>query len=146
MFRLGLLISILAVIGCAASGGTPGDEEDSYSRAANSWEGADIREMMAAWPDPNKRYRPPKGGKDGIAWWRHNSWDDQAGFSKYRYHCETVAHFNSAGTITNIDVKRSLNCYRLFNVESMTRQKATLNHAVTESEVGITKKSPTEKV
>ncbi len=125
MYRLSIVIAILAISGCTTSGGAAGDERDRYVRAANSWEGASIREMLAAWAPPSQHVRPPKGEKDGIVRWDVRSESGTGEHKITHYHCATVAHFKPSGIISNIEVTHSRYCYRRFEgvFESLTLQK-----------------------
>ena len=96
---------------------------DEYSIAARSWIGADIEEMLAAWPNPNMQCGSNTIGEAGCVWWRHNQTPAPGGTPAYEYRCEAIARYNEAGVITRIDVRRSRYCYRRFNdqLDRMTR-------------------------
>ena len=119
MTRLTIAFVILAALGCA----TTNDGSDRYTSAANSWQGAKIIEMVAAWGTPNRGYLPPKGEQNGIAGWESRSESGVFDRKHTRYYCTTFAHFDSNGTILRIDVQRSRYCQRRFEnqFESMTR-------------------------
>ncbi len=123
MNRLSVVIAILTVFGCA----TTNDISDRYTLAANSWKGASIEEMVAAWSTPNAGFLPADGEQNGIAGWSvlyESGVDSSMGHRKRTYyHCTTFAHFDSNGTILRIEVRNSRNCDRRFEnqFELMTR-------------------------
>ena len=124
MFRLSIAIVLIAVLGCRSTGDLSKNAYDQYSNAANSWKGASVLEMIAAWGHPNRRFQAPESEQDGIAWWEYRAMEPSYGRGpKTRYHCSTVVHFNPNLTITNIEIRYSRNCYRLYDglFESMTR-------------------------
>jgi hypothetical protein len=128
VFRPFIVLVIFALSGCTASRALTGHEEDRFSLAAKSWEGANIVEMMAAWGPPNRREKPVDGENDGIAWWEYQSKKPvKEAHGSARYHCSALAHFNSNLIIMRIEVKHSRDCHRLFEgqFEAMTRPQVT---------------------
>lgn len=123
MIRPVVLCATGLMFGCSILGDAGSESPNGYEFAANSWSGAKIEEMVAAWGTPNKGYKPPDSGGEGIAGW--GLWSQTGiGHNKtYRYRCETLAYFNSDGTITRIVVKHSRSCGRLYKgqFEKMTR-------------------------
>ena len=123
MNRLSVVIAILTVFGCA----TTNDISDRYTLAANSWKGASIEEMVAAWRTPNAGFLPADGEQNGIAGWDvyyESGVDSSMGHRKRTYyHCTTYAHFDSNGTILRIEVRNSRYCDSRFEnqFELMTR-------------------------
>ncbi len=123
MNRLTVVFAILTVFGCA----TTNDSLDRYTLAADSWKGASIEEMVAAWSTPNAGFSPADGEQNGIAGWDvyyESGVDSSMGHGKRTYyHCTTFAHFDSNGTILRIEVRNSRYCDRRFEnqFESMTR-------------------------
>ena len=111
MIRLVVLCVVMLVSGCSSWGGASDDSPNQYQFAANSWLGAKIEGMVAAWGTPNKGYLPPDGLEEGIAGWA--VWSKSG--ESYRYRCETLVHFNAEGTITRIVVKHSRSCSRRYN-------------------------------
>ena len=127
--RACIAVLILTCMGCAPLGNEMvGD--DNYSSAAMSWLGADIQEMLAVWPNPNMKCGSNKDGQAGCAWWRHSRGSHDvpisggSGAMPYNYDCETVVHYDAAGVITDIDLKRSRYCDRRFGdrIDSMTQR------------------------
>ena len=131
MNRLSIVIVIIALSGCSTTGKVADGAHDRYVRAANSWLGAPIGEMIAAWGDPTRRFLLPEGEKAGIAWWESLSEEGGCGggCKIIRFHCSTVTHFNSNLTITGIEIKHSRDCYHLYEnrFESMTRDRVKLD-------------------
>ena len=121
MIRLAMLCAVLTMPGCSISGGGVGNAPIRYVYAAESWAGASIQEMVAAWGTPNSGYNPPDRGKDGIAGWNVFSRSGQ----DYRYRCTTLAYFDSYGLITRIVVMHSHSCHRRYEGQfgTMTRQE-----------------------
>ena len=109
MFRMVIVTSMLICAGCEHFGDGKADEVDKYRFAAASWVGSNIMEMVEAWPHPMPHCGSKKGGAAGCVWWRHRDLG-----SSFAYDCETVAYYDEAGVITTVDVKRSRDCYRLF--------------------------------
>jgi len=105
---------ILAASACA----TDRDKPDRYRQAANSWRGASIVEMVAAWGPPNAGYYPAYGDREGIAGWKAEY--TRAGRSHYE--CITFAYFAASQLITRIEVRRARHCDRRFSKQyaSMT--------------------------
>ena len=113
----GIAILFVALTACAPDSGNV-RSDDEFAIAANSWLGADIKEMLAVWPNPNMRCGPNEIGQAGCAWWRltnrrnlgvsSDSWT-------YNYYCEAIVKYDAAGSIIDIDVVRSINCERRFS-------------------------------
>ena len=120
MIRIIIASIILVLTSCAQlDGGTVGRQDD-YSNAAMSWLGAEIREMVAVWPSPNMDCGPNKTGQAGCVWWRQFK-GIASGEGPLEHHCEVIARYDEAGVITEIDVRRSRECHRLFGNEQLDR-------------------------
>ena len=122
MIRPIIVFAVLTVLSCA----TTNDSSDRYTRAAMSWTGASIGEMVAAWGTPNAGYLPGDGEKDGIAGWDVR-YESGIGDRKVtHYHCAAYAYFDASNKIVRIDVRRSHNCHRRFEnrFDLMTRNRA----------------------
>ena len=131
MTRIITAVFILVITACAQLDTEEVDRDDDYSTAAMSWLGANMQEMLAAWPEPNMRCSNNKVGRAGCAWWRHRSGGGRDGHVGYDYNCETVVHYDANLVITDIDVKFSRYCYRLFGdqFEQMTRHGVSTKSA-----------------
>jgi hypothetical protein len=121
------LIILISCAGCAQLADKPTPAVGDYSMAAKSWLGANIEEMIAAWPNPNMRCGSNTIGEAGCAWWRHFQTAAPGGRPAYDYRCEAIARYNEAGVITKIEVNESSNCHRRFGrqLDQMTRQSAS---------------------
>ncbi len=136
MYRLSIVIAIIATLVCTTTGNVVDDAQDRYVRAANSWLSASIGEMIAARGNLTRRFRLPKGEIDRIAWWESRSAKlGHDGIETILLHCSTVAYFNSNLIITNIEVKLSRDCHRLYEnlFESMTRDRVKSDHTLIET-------------
>jgi hypothetical protein len=111
---------IIVVTSCAQLDGGTVDREDDYSNAAMSWLGADIQEMLAVWPSPNMACGSNKVGQTGCVWWRQVT-GIALGQGPMGHHCEVIARYDEAGVITEIDVRRSFDCHRLFKNDQFDR-------------------------
>lgn len=104
-----IVIILLACAGCAPLGKSA-VTDDNYRLAAMSWVGADIQEMLAAWPNPNRKCGSNRQVEARCARWKHTG--GTAGYwgSAVSHDCDTVAHYDVAGTVTDIDVNESRRC------------------------------------
>jgi hypothetical protein len=125
---------ILMATSCAQFDAGKVDRDDDYSNAALSWLGADIQEMLAAWPSPNTHCGSNTVGEVGCTWWRHFGPGDHIGVAHLDFHCEVIARYDGFGVITEIDVRRSRYCYRFFNdrFDRMTRRVSEKKSTVIE--------------
>ena len=110
---------ILVLTSCAQLDGGAVNRQDDYSNAAMSWLGADIQDMVAGWPSPNKACGSNKVGQSGCVWWRQFYSGARGGSTTFD--CEVVAHYDEAGVITEIDVRKSRECHLLFNDDQFDR-------------------------
>ena len=134
MTRIITTVMILMVTSCAQLDTGKVDRDDEYSRAALSWLGADIQEMLAVWPNPNMPCGSNTVGEAGCAWWRHFGAGDPSGVARLDYYCEAIARYDEVGVITEIDVRRSRYCHRVFNdrFDRMTRRVSEKNSTAIE--------------
>jgi len=95
----------------ASACATDPDKPDRYRQAAESWRGAGIVEMVAAWGPPNAGYYPAYGDREGIAGWKAEY--VRGGVSYYE--CITFAYFSASQLITRIEVRRARYCDRRFS-------------------------------
>ena len=128
MIRLVMLCPVAVILGCSVWNGAGGDSSSRYKFAADSWLGAKVEGMIAAWGIPNKGYLPPDNGKEGIAGWWLSSQSGTGHNKTYLFRCETLAYFDLDGTITRIVVEHSRACDRLYEDQlgTMTRLKSGL--------------------
>jgi hypothetical protein len=135
MYRFSLVIALISVLGCTTTGKVANDAQNRYFHAAHSWVGASIGEMIGAWGDPTRHWRLPKDKKNGVAWWESHYKEGVGVKGRTKFHCSTIAYFNSDLTITKIVVKRSRECNLLYNgrFESMTHDKVPLDHTLIET-------------
>lgn len=111
MLRFFVAAIAVFLIGCASltRQSTP---TDAYSIVAMSWQGANIQQMLSAWPNPNIRCGPNEAGQPGCARWKHasGSFSGQTGVSADKHNCDVLAHYDATGLITRIEVRESRNC------------------------------------
>ena len=126
MIRLFTLCPVAVILGCSVWDGTGGDAPSRYEFAADSWLGAKIEGMVEAWGTPNRGYKQPENGEEGIAGWGLSSQTGIGENKTFRFRCETLAYFDLDGTITRIVVEYSHRCDRLYEgqLETMTRPES----------------------
>jgi hypothetical protein len=121
-----ITIVVFAGAGCAPLSDPP-LSGDTYRIAAESWLGADIQEMLAASPNPNRKCGTNEEGVAGCARWDHSRYSrgGPSGPGATEYSCVTVAHYNSDGTITEVNVQDSRRCELRYGEQmaSMTRSE-----------------------
>ena len=127
MIRLPVVLAFVFISGCSTWGGASGQATNLYKYAANSWIGAQIEQMVAAWGTPNRGYYPAKGEEQGVAGWGIWSQTGIGDNKEYRYRCETLAYFDAEGIITRIVVKHALSCDRPY--EGQLERMTCLNNA-----------------
>lgn len=135
-----IFMFIFWVTACAQVDGAKVVQDDEFTKAAMSWEGADIREMLTAWPDPNISCGEDKEievggyeeGRAGCVRWlykQQNSGVQPASgapygntVSQWTYlHCEAIAKFRADLIITVVDVRFSHRCSNLFSKDGFTQ-------------------------
>ena len=123
MIRLPVFLALACLSGCSTWSGASGEAPNLYEYAANSWIGAQIEQMVAAWGTPNRGYHPANGEEEGVAGWGIWSRTGIGDNKEYRYRCETLAYFDSEGIIMRIVVTHAHSCDRPYKgqFERMTR-------------------------
>ena len=123
MIRLPVFLVVVFLSGCSGWGGAGGEAKNLYEYAANSWVGAQIEQMVAAWGTPNRGYYPASSEEEGVAGWSVWSQTGIGANREYRYRCETLAYFDSDGIIIRIVVKHAHSCDRPYagQFKRMTR-------------------------
>jgi hypothetical protein len=113
-----LLIAVL-LVGC----GTSASRVDPYRYTAYSWTDGNIADMIDAWGAPKAGYREATDGTQGYARWRAFSRTGGQGSVGVKYHCDSIAHFDTDGRITEIEIRRSDSCHRYYDekLDSMLR-------------------------
>ena len=109
MYRLTALLIALLLAACD----TNPPRIDDYRYVAYSWTGGNIDEMLAAWGEPNRGSGKAEDGHPGHARWRYFSRAGE-GMSHHRYFCEMIAHYDSTGTLAEIEIIRSDHCGTLY--------------------------------
>jgi hypothetical protein len=96
------------------------DEESEVHRAAMSWVGAPVDEMVAAWGEPNNLRTEPTESSDGLLRWRQTrryaGTNQPAGAKSHT--CIVEAYFGMDGTINRIETMTS-NCDDLYTDERL---------------------------
>ena len=118
------ILLALMLTGCASSGYEAADDESGFHRAAVSWVGAPVSDMVAKWGEPNNLKVEASENRDGLVRWRAtnntaaNTPDVGAGT---RYHtCIAEARYGMDGVITKVDTVSS-NCEQLYTEEHLAQ-------------------------
>ena len=123
MYKILLMAFVLG--GCAATG-YEADEETAFHKAAVSWVGAPIDEMIEHWGEPNNLHLQASEQRDGLARWRTtnnssgSSSAGSAGAGTGYYTCIAEARYDMAGVITKVDTVSS-NCGKAFDHDQLAR-------------------------
>lgn len=116
-----LLIGLM-LGGCAATGYEADDDETAFHKAAVSWVGAPIQEMLTRWGKPTNLHVEATEQRDGLARWRttNNNSGHTAGASAGTrfYTCIAEARYDMAGVITKVDTVSS-NCDKVFDEDHL---------------------------
>jgi hypothetical protein len=111
MYRL--LLLTLALGGCAATGYEADDEDSAFHKAAVSWVGAPVEEMIGRWGEPNNLHVEASDDRDGLARWRAinitsgSSPTAGIGSASHSYRCIAEARYDMHGVITKVDTVSS---------------------------------------
>ena len=129
MSRSMIVIFVLLITACTQLDSARVDQDDEYTTAALSWLGADIQEMLAAWPRANvpcSKYSKHESGRIKCARWAHKERSGLVIKNYVRYNCETIARTRSDGIIVDVNVTYSFHCERRFKGKfaQMTRQSS----------------------
>jgi hypothetical protein len=122
MYKLILLALVLT--GCASSGNEADDDESGFHRAAVSWVGAPVSDMVVRWGEPNNLKVEVSEDRDGLVRWRatNNTAADApgagAGAGTRYYTCIAEARYGMDGVITKVDTVSS-NCEQLYTAEHL---------------------------
>lgn len=118
-----VLLTMLALLTLAACSTPPEPNmDDPFVRAAHSWQGASIDDMIAAWGQPNRLNRNARADREGAAEWGLFP-------PGTRERCVVSASFDTNRTVTNVRVReipesRQGQCGRNFanRLDEWTRQ------------------------
>ena len=120
MYRI--ILFALVLTGCASTAYEPADDESAFHKAAVSWVGAPVTEMVVKWGKPNNLMVEAKEDRDGLARWRatNNTAASGPGMGAgTRYHtCIAEARYGMDGVITKVDTVSS-NCEQLYTEEHL---------------------------
>jgi hypothetical protein len=118
------LILALALGGCATTGFEPADDDTAFHKAAVSWVGAPIQEMLERWGEPSNLHVEASERRDGLARWRTSDdsapRDDTGGVDTHSATCIAEARYDMAGVITKVDTVSS-NCEKVFDEERLAQ-------------------------
>ena len=89
-----IMLLLVLCAGCAAWTGPP--NESRFTRAAESWTGAPLDDMIAVWGPPRQFLDDSEIEGAGIAIWR-STWGDA-------YRCNINAWYDPERIVTRIDV------------------------------------------
>jgi hypothetical protein len=113
---------VIALGGCASSGYERDDDESEFHKAAVSWVGAQVNDMITRWGEPTNLYIEATDERDGLARWRSTNNTAASGpgmgaGTRY-YTCIAEARYGTDGVITKVDTVSS-NCDKLFDEDHM---------------------------
>jgi hypothetical protein len=122
MYKILLMAFVLG--GCAATGYEAEDDETAFHKAAVSWVGAPIEEMLTRWGKPTNLHVEASEQRDGLARWRTTnnssgfSSTGSAGAGTRYYTCIAEARYDMAGVIIKVDTVSS-NCDKVFDEDRL---------------------------
>ena len=112
MYRVAILFLFVTVCACS----TDATRIDPYRYAAYSWTDGNINDMIEVWGEPRALdFQEATDDEPGYAVWRafsRTGGGGQGGDGGIRYHCVMRAHFDTTGTISEVDIRRSDSCHR----------------------------------
>ena len=124
------LILALALGGCASTGSGVDDDDTAFHKAAMSWVGASVDDMIMRWGEPNNLHVEASEERDGLARWRATNFRSgvtsnaaAAGGGSGYYTCIAEARYDLTGLITKVDTV-STNCEKIYDdnhIMHMTR-------------------------
>ena len=125
MNRILLLVATALISACALEPVETRKIPDAFVRAANSWEGGHIKNMIAVWRRPNVVYRNATEQTEGVARWVSSS---SSGITRST-RCSVTANFDTSGLITNIRARsipesaiNSCNSRHRADLDNLTRK------------------------
>ena len=117
-----ILVLALFLSGCAGMGYDADDDESRVHRAAMTWVGANVEEMVQAWGEPNNLRIDATENNQGLVRWRDTrrlaGTNTSAGTSSYT--CIVEAYFGMDGTINRVETMTN-NCDALYTEEQLAR-------------------------
>ena len=115
-----IIVIALFLSGCAGMAYDADDDESRVHRAAMSWVGAEIDEMVAVWGEPNNLKIDPTENNDGLFRWREtrrlSGTNTSAGTNSYT--CIVEAYCGQDGTINRVETMTN-NCDDLYTDEQL---------------------------
>ena len=115
-----IMILTLVLAGCAGTGYDAEDDEGRVHRAAMSWVGAPIDDMVRAWGEPNNLNIEATENNDGLMRWRetrrYSGTNTSAGAKSHT--CIVEAYFGMDGTINRVETMTN-NCDRQYTDEQL---------------------------
>ena len=107
-----LIVTTLCALLAACSTYSP-QENDTFTRAATSWEGAPVEDMILVWGPPATQ-SDATDGRSGLTYWRSYAVSGGVGTSgDMGRRCQISAYTDESGSIERIEVN-SNNCDRYF--------------------------------
>ena len=89
-------LAALLLTACATP--TEPDPNDPFVRAAQSWQGSSVDDMIAAWGEPNRLNRDARADREGTAEWGLFP-------PGTRERCIVSASFDTGRTVTSVRVR-----------------------------------------
>ncbi len=120
------LILALALGGCASTGFDSDDDETAFHKAAVSWVGSPVDEMLARWGEPNNLHVKASEERAGLARWRATNFHAGLGNGNAsnagarHYTCIAEARYDLSGLITKVDTV-SINCNKIYDEERLAQ-------------------------
>jgi len=121
MYRFLWLALALALGGCASTGFERDDDDSEFHKAAVSWVGAQVDDMIARWGEPSNLHIEASDKRDGLARWRttdDNPTSAPAGSGSNHFTCIAEARYDLKGVITKVDTVSS-NCDKSIDDERL---------------------------
>ena len=115
-----LIVLALLLSGCAGTAYDADDDESRVHRAAVSWVGAPVDDMVQAWGEPNNLNVQPTEYSDGVMRWRSTrrpETQNRIGGSA-THTCIVEAYFGQDGTITRVETMTT-DCDDLYTEEQL---------------------------
>lgn len=114
------ILLALVLTGCVSTAYEPADDESAFHKAAVSWVGAPVTDMVVRWGKPNNLEMEARDDRDGVARWRatnHAGATEGNARAGSRYHtCIAEARYGMDGVITKVDTVSS-NCEQIYTAE-----------------------------
>jgi len=115
--RASFVALVLLVAGCAGTTYDRPDDDSKLHRAAVSWVGGQVDEMIYRWGEPNRQRIDATETQDGLVRWLATNTNSGRQGARY-YRCSVEVRFDAMGLITRVDTI-SDNCDQLYTDERL---------------------------